>query len=661
MRANTMSDDLWVKQATRAARIALLLSLAFTVLLVGVLLAERSWQLSSRSASLQNLQQARALAATILLEDERLTMSANMAAATGDAQWAARYTEHLPLIDDAIAKATRLAPPGAKERFDQATRLANDRLVALETRALAHARDRELAQGQTILASSAYASDKAVLARGTTALLAELQAHCEAQCQTIEQQSWTWVGFILLLAAVGFALLWRRLQTRLVRAELAFADKQAQVTQLALHDTLTELPNRRYLNLQLAGAIARASREQREFALLVIDLDGFKPVNDQYGHSAGDAVLTEISRRLTVLVRHGEMAARLGGDEFAVMLNHGVQSDGALGAAQRLMLALSEPVALPQGLMRVGASVGVALFPADATTADDLLRKADVAMYRAKQDGGRRVHFFAQFMDEELRDRAAFESHVRDAVALGQIVPHFQPLIELSSGRLTGFEALARWDHATRGAVPPDEFIPVADRCGVIDTLTTHIMTTSLAAAAHWPAPLRLAVNFAPSLLKRESLPEEIMQLLREANFPPERFEIEITESALIDDRDVAKNVILRIKSYGIRVALDDFGTGYSSLSHLSDLPFDRIKIDRSFVQTMQTHPESATIVSAIIALGRSLNRATTAEGIETPADAAALQAMGCEAGQGFLYSRAIASEEVAALITRLGVHTSAL
>jgi diguanylate cyclase (GGDEF)-like protein len=640
-----------VTAATRTARRVVLFAFAATSLLVGALIAERVVFHWTSARAVADIKAALEFSHAIVLEDERLTMSANLHAVTGDQRWAQRYEAHIPLIDQAIASAAALAPPGAAQRFNEATRVANDALVEMERNAFALVQAGDLARAQAVLDSAAYGEQKAVLLRGSQAFMAELQSAVEARLQELNRRSWLLLAALVLLAMGAFYALWRHLIHHLRRAEAAFAAKRDEVTRLALHDTLTGLPNRRYLHMQLEVSIARAARENTHFALLMIDLDGFKPVNDRYGHAAGDAVLTEISRRLNANVRKSETAARLGGDEFVVLLNDGEASDAPVRAAQRLITVLSEPIQLPHGEVRIGASVGVALFPADGRDADDLIRKADVALYRAKSEARGEVRFFQQSMDEEVREREVLELDLRNAIANGQIVPYFQPLVDLASGELTGFEVLARWHHPSRGMIAPAVFIPVAEDSGQIDALTLCIMRRALTLAREWAPHLSIAVNIAPQQLRNESLIDRLVGVLHEVSFPPERFEIEITENALIADLDLARKIVVGLKEHGVRVALDDFGTGYSSLSHLSELPFDKIKIDRSFIHTMHKREESASIVHAIIALGRSLNLPTTAEGIESEADVNMLTKLGCNVGQGFLYSKPMPADDVASFI----------
>ncbi len=652
MSQSTIGEQ-WVKQATRTARAVVLTVYASTAALVGALTVDRFNVQNQGQASIAEMKAAIKAADDILLEDERLTMSVHLAAATGETTWVARYQEHVPLIDAAIKRAAEMAPAAASARFEEATGAASDRLARMEREAFSRAAGGDSQGARSILAGRAYAEQKAILAKGSNAFIVELQDAVDSRRVAQERRSWAFFVAMLVVAAIGFFLIWRRLTAHLMKSEAAFSAKQTEVTQLALHDTLTGLPNRRYLQVQIDRSIARASREAQQFAVLMIDLESFKPVNDRHGHAAGDLVVMEISRRLTSQVRKDEVVSRLSGDEFVVVLNYPGSAEGTLRAAQRLIGALSEPIELASGSVHVKASVGVAFYPSDATHADDLLRKAAVALYRAKSAARGEVRFFQQGMDEEVQERAALELDLRDAIARGEIVPYFQPLIELRSGSLTGFEVLSRWLHPSRGLIPPDVFIPIAEETGLIDAMTISVMCAALTSARDWDDRLTVAVNIAPQQLQDEALIARLLDVLRETEFAPDRFEIEITENALIGDLELARRIVGELKSYGVRVSLDDFGTGYSSLNHLSELPFDKIKIDRSFIHTMRDRPESATIVNAIIGLGKNLNLLTVAEGIESLADADLLTEMGCNCGQGFLYSRPIPADLVAALIER--------
>jgi diguanylate cyclase (GGDEF)-like protein len=647
------SADSSVGIAIRTARRVALAAFGAAALVALVLGGERWLFHHDHQAAQARVLEASRLADAVLLHDEQLTMSAQLAAASGQAKWAERYEEKLPLIDKAIADAAALAPPAAAQRFDQATRLANDRLVEMERAALAAVRAGDAAAAQALLDSPAYAEQKAVLAQGSDALMAELQAAAAERLREQQRRSAALMVASVLLVAAGCGLLWRLLTRRLARAKAAFDDTQREVNRLALHDPLTGLFNRRYLRLQLDATLARAEREGSRVAVLVLDLDGFKPINDRLGHAAGDAVLVEVARRLTQQVRRGELVARLGGDEFVVVLDRCEEPDAVVRAAQRLVAAVAAPIALAQDEVAVNTGVGVAFFPADGRDLDDLLRRADVALYRAKGAGAGEVRFFEATMDQELREREALQADLRAAIAADAIEPHFQPLVNLADGRLTGFEVLARWRHAVRGNVPPAVFVPIAEDCGLIDAMTERVLRRALRAARDWPTHLTLALNIAPPQLRDAGLVDRLLALLHEAGFPPGRLEVEITETALMADLAAARRTVLALKAQGLRIALDDFGTGYSSLSHLSELPFDKIKIDRSFVASMHQRRESASIVNAIVGLGHSLNVPTTAEGIESADEARTLAQLGCDYGQGFLWARPMPAHDAAAFARR--------
>jgi diguanylate cyclase (GGDEF)-like protein len=646
-----MEDDRLVRQATRTARRVILGMLAGVGVVLLALVIEHARFLSEQREATARIRQAEMLSGKLLLADETLTMSATLAAASGDERWIDRYDAHVPPIDAAIGAALTLASGDDARRYQAGVKVANDSLVALEAASFAFVRRRQLDSARAVLTSPAYLQQKRVLAEGQTRFVRDLQAHVEARARELRHNSWMIVAALCALTALGFWALWRRLNADLLQAENAFRDTQREMTQMALHDTLTGLPNRRYLYEQLERAMARRDREAASFATLLIDLDGFKPINDRFGHGIGDQVLITIGQRLATHVRRDEVAARIGGDEFVVMMQRGGDDEGLLRAAARLVTAIAEPIMFGDTVLRVGASVGIAVYPDDASDAEELVRRADVAMYRAKHDGLGGVRFFQSSMDAEVHERAMLETDLRSAIAAGEIVPFFQPLIDLQTQQLTGFEVLARWQHPTRGMLPPDTFIQIAEDTRLIGPMTMSLLRMALRDAATWDPSLMIAVNIAPQMLEDESLVEQLVAVAHETAFPTTRLEIEITESAFIRDVDVARTVIAAFKRHGISVALDDFGTGYSSLSHLSELPFDKIKIDRSFIRTMRDKPQSATIVMAIIGLGQSMQLMTTAEGIEDHQDEQVLRDLGCVSGQGFLYSQPVPAAEIPAFI----------
>ena len=413
---------------------------------------------------------------------------------------------------------------------------------------------------------------------------------------------------------------------------------------LARHDALTGLPNRRMVGSDIDAAIARHARHGgAACGVLLLDLNRFKPVNDIYGHGAGDKVLCEVAARLKEVVRDGEMAARLGGDEFAVVMAFEPGGDGPMRLARRILAAIAKPISFDGITVTVGAAVGIARAPGDGADAESLMHAADLAMFRAKREGRGSFSFFEPEMESQLRVRAERESRIRQAIAGEEVRPHYQALFDLRHDRLLGFEILARWYDGS-DVIPPDEFIPLVEDANLMPDLTASMLRQACRDARDWPSDLTLALNVTPGHLSDLRLPDLLLGILEAEGFPPGRLEVEVTESALIGDVTAAKTVIGRLRDCGIRISLDDFGTGYSSLNHLRDLKFDKIKIDRSFVQSLFQNHESATIVETIIGLGRNLNMSTIAEGIEDARHLEAVMAFGCEYGQGYHFSKPLSA-----------------
>ena len=419
---------------------------------------------------------------------------------------------------------------------------------------------------------------------------------------------------------------------------------------LATHDALTGLPNRRRLQDEAAHALARAARGGSGAALLMIDLDRFKPVNDVHGHWAGDRLLQEVAGRLRAATREADTVARLGGDEFAVVADLGADGpEDATRLARRIVAALEAPFDLGGATVQVGCSVGIALAPQDAGDPEGLMRLADLALYRAKAEGRGCFRFFEAGMDAKIRERAELEADLRLAVARDELEPHFQPLVEISSGRLVGFEMLARWTHPVRGVVDPERFVPIAEDTGLVSAMSERLLRKACRAAAAWPDHLSVAVNISPLQLRDRALPTVVRSALEEAGLPARRLEIELTESALIGNLELAREIMGELKALGVHLALDDFGTGYSSLAHLQALPFDKLKIDAGFVHAMAHDSDSRKIVAAVVGLGLSLGLPTVAEGVEELGQAEVLARLGCDIGQGWLFGRPVPAEAVAA------------
>lgn len=407
---------------------------------------------------------------------------------------------------------------------------------------------------------------------------------------------------------------------------------QAQVIHLAHHDVLTGLANRAYFRQRLDGLLAA---NQRRLGLLSIDLDGFKPINDRYGHPVGDALLIAIA----AMVAAKGIVARLGGDEFAVETVITGQAAMEVFCSQ-LLKRLHEPYRVANHDVSVGASIGVAFAPTDGRTTEELFKNADAALYRAKRDGRGTYRFFAPEMDQQLQERMLLQQELREALGKNQFVLHYQPFVDVNTRIVTGCEALIRWRHPTRGQIPPADFIPLAEDAGLIVQIGAWVIETACAQAAAWPHDKRVSVNISPAQFNDRELLHRIHEALRKSGLAPTRLEIEVTEAVLIEDADAALDVLRRVRAMGVKIALDDFGTGYSSLSYLRKFPFDKVKIDRSFVTEIESRHDSQVIVQGIHDIALGLGMTITAEGVETHGQAQQLQRAGCHELQGFLFSR---------------------
>jgi diguanylate cyclase (GGDEF)-like protein len=417
-------------------------------------------------------------------------------------------------------------------------------------------------------------------------------------------------------------------------------------------DALTGLADRSGAQAALEQAL-NEERERGPVAVFCLDLDRFKAVNDTLGHPVGDSLLRKVSQRLRSAVREGDTVARMGGDEFLVLQTGALQPESGEALAARLVDLIGRTYLADGHTIDIGVSVGVAMSGADGSDADLLLRKADMALYRAKAEGRGAFRFFEPGMDSALQDRRRLEVELRRALALRRFQLLYQPLVTSSAGRITGFEALLRWDHPDRGLVPAGEFVPLAEEIGLIAPIGEWVLRTACREAAGWPDDMSVAVNLSPAQFRRGGLLDTVRRALDEAGLKPSRLEVEITETALLHDTEEVVSTLFALRDLGVRVAMDDFGTGYSSLSYLQKFPFDRLKIDRSFVQRMIEDPDSAAIVRAVAALGRGLGVRTTAEGVETAAQLDWIRAEGCEDVQGFHTGRPVSAEAVARLIAK--------
>jgi diguanylate cyclase (GGDEF)-like protein len=385
--------------------------------------------------------------------------------------------------------------------------------------------------------------------------------------------------------------------------------------------------------------IAKAAGES--VTMIVINLDRFKHVNEVYGHRAGDSLLRSVAAIITDVADRAALCARIGADEFCIACPMPIDGEKQITAfAERLVHLVAQPFDLDSVQIHLGASAGIARLDGDCPDVESVLRRANIAMTAAKKAGGRRATWFDASMESVLKARNEVEAGLRRGIPLGEFVPFYQPQIDLVSGRISGFEALARWNHPAGGVVGPDVFIPVAEETGLIADLFQSICRQSLADAKRWDPAITLSVNISPGQLKDPWLAQKILRLLSESGFPAERLEIEITESSLFENLALAQAIVASLKNQGVKLALDDFGTGYSSLANLRALPFDRIKIDRSFVQAMGKDRESLAIVTAIAKMGESLGVPVTAEGVAEEQSRELLVMIGCDTGQGWLFGR---------------------
>ena len=428
---------------------------------------------------------------------------------------------------------------------------------------------------------------------------------------------------------------------------------EAQITYLARYDTLTGLPNRLQLRERLHEALAQRAPDTC-VALLSLDLDGFRGVNEAVGQPAGDQVLRQVSERLLACVRDGDTVARLGGDEFAVVQVAIGDGEAAATLARRLLAALSKPFQVEERTVQLGASIGVALAPEDGADHDQLLHHAQLALAQCRHERHGAFCFFTPEMDAAAQRRRALEDDLRQALERGEFQPVYQPLVEIASGRVSGFEALLRWRHPARGAVSPMEFIPIAEEMGLIVPIGAWVLRRACADAATWPGGMRVAVNVSAIQFRDPTLVATVATALADSGLPASRLEIEITESLLLEDEVATAATLHRLRGLGVRIAMDDFGTGYSSLGYLRRFPFDKIKIDQSFIRDLDSKPDSRAIVRAIIGLGRSLGMRTTAEGVETRAILDILRAEGCAEAQGYLFGKPCAAEQVPNVLRQL-------
>jgi diguanylate cyclase (GGDEF)-like protein len=457
------------------------------------------------------------------------------------------------------------------------------------------------------------------------------------------------VLFVMSIAMTVYAFRRYRDLSKEIKSRIS---AELEACKLARHDPLTGLPNRRFFEEQLQQYLGTVSTTH-QVAVLILDLDGFKTVNDTYGHAVGDKVLSEFALRVSKVLRAGAFLARVGGDEFAIIKPKIDSLDDPANLARRIASAIAEPFVVENVTAELGVGIGIAIAANDGIHADELVRRADRALYRAKAAGRSSVRFFEPEMDSHVERRIQIERDLRSAIATNGIVSHYQPLVSLDANRIIDFEALARWENGDFGFIAPDVFIPIAEETGLINVLSDQLFRRACFDANAWPATFVLAFNVSPVQLRDPTLGLRLLSILGQTGFSPRRLEIEITESALVENIGVAQTVIDDLRQAGVRIALDDFGMGYATLSQLLSFHLDKIKIDRSFVSRLDKSEDSQVIVRAILGLAKGFGLTTTAEGVEDAGQLAFLKANGCTEGQGYLFSKAIPAIDIPSLINR--------
>jgi diguanylate cyclase (GGDEF)-like protein len=458
-----------------------------------------------------------------------------------------------------------------------------------------------------------------------------------------------WFAALLVFFAALFAALVVYYSRRVARG---LAASEARAQQLAGQDLLSGLPNRALFNQYLDAEIGRTQRTGSAFALFYLDLDRFKEINDSFGHEAGDRMIIAATRRVSAILRGGDRLARLGGDEFAILQTEVRSPRDCEKLGKRILQEMAQPFDLGEQKVFAGVSIGIALHPHDAKDSQELMRRADLALYRAKNEGRNRFCFFEQRMGEELRMRKTVEDELRAAIDRDELIAQYQPIVSADGEKLVGVEALVRWRHPVHGLISPERFVGLAEDNGLILPLGEWVLRRACTDARRWPG-LYVAVNVSPIQFRHNAFPAAVERILKETQMEPSRLELELTEGVVVKDADQAENAIIELRAKGVRLALDDFGIGYSSLIYLRRFAFDKIKIDKSFLQSMEMTGESAIILHSIVHLGRALGLTVTAEGIENEDQQRFLQALGCHELQGFLFSQPLDADELSELVEK--------
>jgi diguanylate cyclase (GGDEF)-like protein len=601
---------------------------------------------------------ATSVAADILLADERLTMSANLAAKSGERQWIDRYNSFIPDIDKAISNATSMASPENAERFERETKLANDALVSLEAQSFQAVQAGDLDRAGTILKSEEYSNQKEILATGTRHLLESVISAAKSRLDSVQLIGRIALFLLGTLSALGFALFWLLTERRIRASERRHLTAETQLNFMAQHDELTSLPNRHTFLELLAELIeGREASSDGCVAVAMVDVDHFKDINDTLGHSCGDELIKALPERFAWGLPPGAVLSRFGGDEFAIALKVRSEQE-ARGTFGTLVECLSEPFTVDGHLLSISISVGVAISPEHTSTPNELLRFADIALYEAKAQGRNRMHMFTAILDELQRERMHIESDLRAALELHEFALDYQPLFSQDGTRITGLEGLLRWDHSQHGAVPASRLIPIAEHSGLIVPIGEWVIRRAFDDSFRWPE-LRIAIKLSPVQLRDPGFFDSLHKVLSDTHVDPRRFEFEITEGVLLEGNHRVHKLLGHLHELGFSISLDAFGTGYTSLSFLRNLPFSRLKIDQSFIRQIEVSEEGARIVQSMVILGQALGLDVAAEGVESIGQLQFLEAVGCQQIQGPFLARTQNRDEISRLLSKAEVRHS--
>ena len=662
-----MSDSA-ASASTRLARQAILVAFAVCLGGIVVLAGERFILGSQIISAAEHLNGVTAITGEVLLDDEKATQAMRMAIITRDPKWLSRYEEALEELDRDLAAAEVLAGNVSKPYVERA-RAANTRLVELERRALELMKRGHSLSARLALEAEAYDSHKQNLVDSMLALRAQLVGEAEQRWERLKKLSqWLAVAMVALVTA-SLMLVWWRLNAALTTSEKAYHVAEADLRWMARHDLLTGVANRWYFTEQKRSTL-EALRGEEKCAVFALDLDRFKPVNELYGHRIGDEVLKVVAKRLSSTAKNA-LVARVGGDEFGILVRNVSSEEELRRLAEWILTEVQQPVQLANLWIKIGISIGYTICEAhsghlseleiqDGSAVEATLRRADMALHEAKLQGRGCYRRFEASMEAALFERVELEAEIGDAIRDGQVVPHYQPIVDMRSGKVISIEALARWNHPKKGLLHPSEIIPVAENTGMIGSLTHELLRRALEDARNWPDDVNLSINLSPLQLADSWLATRLMATIGDGSFPPRRLELEITENALIENMQTARGILESFKRLGVRVALDDFGSGYAGLRYLREFTFDRLKIDRGFVRNITRERRDTRIVAAILQLSRSLNLEVVAEGVEDRATRDCLLELGCSLGQGYLFSKPVPAEEIRRLVNRVGVGLSA-